>query len=894
MNKSFIHFRTNADIDPETGLFVRQKPGCIASERFYLADTGSILQADAAWAFSVAVYTLEFPLKYLHTYAYAPDESWTTYTGSLKTGTWQQKYLFRERCYFRLCLKRRGNEVTSLADLGQINRMVAFNSDIRCQGNQETFIPSIQRVTARVNELRDSEDLAFAVLTDSHATVNGTWPDTAMNLQAIHERVGFNAIIHLGDLTDGTVSRELTAHYVKTMIQDMRQSNVPLHIVLGNHDANYFAGNPDVMPLSEQVQLYQSDAALCKTEPALPYYYMDYSKQTLRCIFLSSYENEARPRYGFDLQQVQWLAKVLKETPEHWSLLVFSHDAPLAELDFWSDEIRHGKELMQVLEDYQQTQGTILAYIHGHTHADAVYQGRSFPIISIGCAKCEDMLEKKPLWSETAPRKLGTDSQDLWDVLIVKPQEKRLEFVRFGAGKDRTVQLDKGRMKMKKVITYGSFDLFHKGHYRLLQRAKKLGDYLIVGVTTEYFDESRGKLNIVDSLMDRIENVKNTGFADKIIIEDHVGQKIEDIQKYHIDTFVLGSDWTGKYDYLKEYCKVVYLERTKGVSSTMRRRESYELVRLGIIGSGRIAGRFVPESKFVSGLNIEGVYNPHLESAQRFAEKHELGFATDDEEGFFSHVNAVNVASPHATHYAYVKAALEHGKHVLCEKPLALEKKQAEELFAIAREKKLVLMEAIKTAYTPGFIRLLSMAKSGVIGEIVDVESCFTRLTPSHLRELTDVATGGSFTEFGSYTILPILKLLGTDYKSIRFESFFAENGVDVYTKAYFQYEHAMATGKTGLKVKSDGHLLISGTNGYIIVEAPWWKPKGFEICYEDFNQNEKVYTKFLGDGLRYELSDFVSAINGYRNEDFKLTHEDSIAIAGILEQFMATRKDKG
>ena len=95
---------------------------------------------------------------------------------------------------------------------------------------------------------------------------------------------------------------------------------------------------------------------------------------------------------------------------------------------------------------------------------------------------------------------------------------------------------------MKKVITYGSFDLFHEGHYRLLERAKALGDYLIVGVTTEHYDEARVKVNVVDSLMERIEHVRQTGFADEIIIEDHVGQKVEDIQKYGIDIFTVCSD----------------------------------------------------------------------------------------------------------------------------------------------------------------------------------------------------------------------------------------------------------------------------------------------------------------------------------------------------------------
>ena len=149
---------------------------------------------------------------------------------------------------------------------------------------------------------------------------------------------------------------------------------------------------------------------------------------------------------------------------------------------------------------------------------------------------------------------------------------------------------------MKKVITYGTFDLFHEGHYKLLQRAKALGDYLIVGVTTESYDRQRGKLNVVDDLLTRVENVRKSGFADEIIIEESYGQKVSDIQKYDIDIFTVGSDWVGKFDYLREYCEVVYLERTKDVSSTMLRNEAFSIKRIGIIGNGRIAGRFVSEA----------------------------------------------------------------------------------------------------------------------------------------------------------------------------------------------------------------------------------------------------------------------------------------------------------
>ena len=159
-----------------------------------------------------------------------------------------------------------------------------------------------------------------------------------------------------------------------------------------------------------------------------------------------------------------------------------------------------------------------------------------------------------------------------------------------------------------KVITYGTFDLFHEGHYNILKRARQLGDYLIVGVTSEHYDKSRGKLNVTQSLVERIENVKNSGLADEIIVEEYDGQKIEDIQKYGVDKFVIGSDWTGKFDYLKEYCEVVYLERTKGVSSTQLRNREYGILNIGCVGSGRIAVRMIRESKYVSGVNFDAVF----------------------------------------------------------------------------------------------------------------------------------------------------------------------------------------------------------------------------------------------------------------------------------------------
>lgn len=441
---------------------------------------------------------------------------------------------------------------------------------------------------------------------------------------------------------------------------------------------------------------------------------------------------------------------------------------------------------------------------------------------------------------------------------------------------------------MKKVITYGTFDLFHEGHFKLLERAKRLGDYLVVGVTTENYDDSRGKLNVQEGLMKRIENVKNSGLADEIIIEEYEGQKINDIQKNKIDIFAIGSDWIGKFDYLNEYCEVVYLERTKGVSSTQLRAENNGILKLGLIGYGRIANRFIIESKYVSGVNVEGVYGHNTASLKKFADKHELAFYETDQDKFFDKVDAVYIASPHLTHYDYIKSALNKGKHVLCEKPMVLSEEEAKEVYGLAIDRKLVLLEAIKTAYAPGFIRLVSVAKSGLIGQIKNIDATFTKLVDGNIRELQANMAGGSITELATYPLLAIVKLLGTNFEDISFYSYMdEEKDIDLFTKINLKFDKAIASAKVGLGVKSEGDLIISGTKGYVYVPSPWWKTEYFEVRYEDFSRNKKHYYKFEGDGLRYELAEFVSMIHKDYYQTYKLMPNDSVAINSVIEKYL-------
>ena len=127
---------------------------------------------------------------------------------------------------------------------------------------------------------------------------------------------------------------------------------------------------------------------------------------------------------------------------------------------------------------------------------------------------------------------------------------------------------------MKKIITYGTFDLLHYGHIRLLKRAKALGDYLIVGLSTDEFNKKKGK-NSYHNYDVRKEMLEAIKYVDLVIPEDNWEQKVFDINEYKIDTLVMGSDWAGsdKFEYLRKYCEVIFLDRTEGISTTMIKNE---------------------------------------------------------------------------------------------------------------------------------------------------------------------------------------------------------------------------------------------------------------------------------------------------------------------------------
>lgn len=439
---------------------------------------------------------------------------------------------------------------------------------------------------------------------------------------------------------------------------------------------------------------------------------------------------------------------------------------------------------------------------------------------------------------------------------------------------------------MVTVITYGTYDLLHYGHIRLLERAKALGDYLIVGVTADDFDRIRGKINVQQTLEERIAAIRNTGIADKIIVESYEGQKIDDIRTYDVDIFTVGSDWVGTFDYLNAYCKVVYLPRTEGISSTELRQRVSPL-RLGMIGYSDFLIKFYRESKYVNAVSIVGLYVPQKGLLEEIGA--DIEYYTDNLESLYERVDAVYINAHPNVHFEQCRQAILRGKHVMCESPVALKASEVQQLRALAAERKVIFMEAIRTAYITAYLRMLLLLKSGKIGDIVAVDVTCTSLSTDENPDPDKV--WGAMKSWGPTALLPIFQILGLGYTGLQWFSM-PVGGKDSFTKLSLAYEHATATMKVGTGVKSEGELVVSGTRGYVYVPAPWWKTDYFEIRYETPADNRRYFYQVDGEGIRYELVAFAKAIREGRS-DYYIDKNVTDGISGMMEQFLAFRREQ-
>lgn len=267
---------------------------------------------------------------------------------------------------------------------------------------------------------------AYILLADSHFTYNGTWEDTLASMKAVSERTKVEGIIHLGDMTDGLLPLKKTSEIEKGCIEDMEGLGTDLYLVPGNHDYNYFRGNPEVK------------------YPEKPRYFIDNNEQKIRLIFIDSFDPKEEVRYGFTKECISWLDKTLEALPDDYNAIIFSHLTPLVRLQAWTKDIRNRSDLIAVMDKHADR---ILAFINGHNHCDHIFndlKNGKFPIISINCAKCEYFTEHKPAGAIVPERRLGDRSQESFDIMQIDPAKKEIYLTRFGAGQDRIIKGGKG------------------------------------------------------------------------------------------------------------------------------------------------------------------------------------------------------------------------------------------------------------------------------------------------------------------------------------------------------------------------------------------------------------------------------------------------------------------
>lgn len=432
---------------------------------------------------------------------------------------------------------------------------------------------------------------------------------------------------------------------------------------------------------------------------------------------------------------------------------------------------------------------------------------------------------------------------------------------------------------MRTVITYGTFDLFHKGHYNILKRAKDEGDYLIVAVTGEKYDNERGKLSVQDSLATRIKNVNDTGFADKIIVEEYLGQKISDILKYNVDVLVIGSDWKGKFDHLKKYCEVKYLERTKDISSTQLREETLSIFRLGIVTDDLYDNGSVLESKVVSGIHVESVYSSDSKLAEEFSSKFELNEGYSDFDDFLDNIDIIYIKVKGSERAKYVRKAIEAGKHVITDVPFTMDAGEANELKNIAKEKGLVLKENISMLYQDAFMQLIWMARGNLIGDIINMRCVISK---------KQFSNGSSFDikELAFYPLCAFTKVLGISYEDFSVKTVKDSNDETVYANLEIPFGNSVATAEIYLDVDVDvtTGMSIIGTNGSIFVPDDWWHVGYFKVRQPGEEKAKRYSSNFDGNGFRYLIQNALSEIRreegGYKPQ---LTNEETQAIIKII-----------
>ena len=429
--------------DPEAGTASRQNfiPGmCVDGKSGQLTEApglsvifepvrvtaGTVIRPLKGDPVRIRCYSPVIRPELIHTYTYDPDANYTTFVPDAFPEAFSPDAVkLPEEGYIRI-------ELQGITDDPLTERVAIVSRGSEQPETYKTFPGAEQRIIKKINALREEPDTLLLLLSDTHYGCGCNFEQTAACIRSLAEKVHPDALIHLGDLTDGSLPRAWTEKYARRVISGLKHACSPCYFLIGNHDHNYFRGNPDLFTRQQCEKLYLDG------EPENRI--IDLKEKRLRLIFISSFDPEEKHRYGFRPETVCFLIRAVMTAPRGSRLIIFSHVPPLGEIHYWDRNIRNAGCIVRILECAQKIRGNILAFIHGHNHCDQVYTRRSFPIIGIGASKLEDFQDKKPEGSVTYPRNQYDETAILFDLLLIKNRE--LCFLRCGAGEDRTVHAE--------------------------------------------------------------------------------------------------------------------------------------------------------------------------------------------------------------------------------------------------------------------------------------------------------------------------------------------------------------------------------------------------------------------------------------------------------------------
>jgi len=437
-------------------------------KKFIYVESGTSIIPKNNRIYGFEYYLIKRSGRYMYSYDYQLDEAWLMLDSEYSKHNISGTYLFESenmsddgRGY--ICIDGDISDYDITNSRGDIRTLEKAFIDSRVN----FFIDSndvqdeIEDTVAKINLHAGNNKKVFLVLSDTHYVINGNWEYTLSTMREVASKLDdsvLDGVVHLGDFTDGILDKDTCFDYSHRVIDGLKSLNKPLYVALGNHDSNYFRGNPQLMSGDEQKSMYLDNAVLSDDglqddsidmicDGAETYYRIKAKGSNIVMFVLSAYDNSEKNRYGFSEKQIQWVKDSLilydesdRELDERTRIVILSHDAPLSRLDYWASEIRGGERLCDVLDEWNETHNhRIVGFFHGHTHADYISYERSFPIISIGCSKIEYFEDKKPAGAICPVRIEGKASQELWDTLIIDEISGDVELIRFGAGIDRHI-----------------------------------------------------------------------------------------------------------------------------------------------------------------------------------------------------------------------------------------------------------------------------------------------------------------------------------------------------------------------------------------------------------------------------------------------------------------------